>query len=386
MRHEEPRASGDAGSESDESEGEAASAAFPRLALELHHDDGSRRRWRLFYEAAEAQCVEYDHGAADVGEIVAQPPAVRVGTDALGMSRPRAPRRRRDPPSEYPRRGVAATRPRDINLAVTCPLNIQAAPRGGAATRPRNIHVVAAAPPPSGYPRRGRGAAALGISTSRPAAAPRPAPTTARRRRPQLAALFEHAGKAGEVSVTPTAAALECSCKETADGDDLATDLSIAASDFETYVLPDGANDDTTVVFQARPGKALAKFCDAAGASEVRFFFSGAGKPVSLQARAPVGCDCKVLCGNQPLGRDMFRDTPAPRCAQRIHLEGTMQFGYRTGQVVVSSTFVQPARAAAPEAAEDPSQAFGRPAATHKKRKHPGEVPPRTLSPDEPRR
>ena len=74
IRHDAPRADGSQGDSGGEDEAAAVTRAFPRLTLELFHDDGSRRRWRLFYEGAEAQTVAFDTEAADVGEIVAQPP------------------------------------------------------------------------------------------------------------------------------------------------------------------------------------------------------------------------------------------------------------------------------------------------------------------------
>ena len=44
----------------------------PRLTIEIWHEDGVKRRWRLFYEAAEADFVpEFDERS--VGDIVAQP-------------------------------------------------------------------------------------------------------------------------------------------------------------------------------------------------------------------------------------------------------------------------------------------------------------------------
>ena len=80
IRHDEPRDDDDDGGDGDDDEdAEAITRAFPRLTLELFHDDGSRRRWRLFYEGAEAQTVAFDTEAAEVGEIVAQPPQWRRG-------------------------------------------------------------------------------------------------------------------------------------------------------------------------------------------------------------------------------------------------------------------------------------------------------------------
>ena len=71
IRHDEPR--DDEAEDECEDDADAVTRAFPRLTLELFHDDGSRRRWRLFYEGAEAQTVAFDTEASEVGEIVAQP-------------------------------------------------------------------------------------------------------------------------------------------------------------------------------------------------------------------------------------------------------------------------------------------------------------------------
>ncbi|KAJ1453915.1 Rad9-domain-containing protein [Pelagophyceae sp. CCMP2097] len=48
-------------------------SAVPKLVFELHHDDGVRRRWKLFYEAADMTRAVFNTDAEGVGRIVAQP-------------------------------------------------------------------------------------------------------------------------------------------------------------------------------------------------------------------------------------------------------------------------------------------------------------------------
>ena len=157
--------------------------------VETRHDDGSRRRWRLFYDSSEGQTNTFEVNAADVGEITAQPP--------------------------------------------------------------------------------------------------------------QFAELLAHCAANGEVTFTPTPAALEVQCRTDGgrDDDDVVSELSIQAADFEQYVLPDGARGDSrdAIAFQARQPKALVKWCDAADVLAVNFYFGRLPKPVCLMAHAPAGANLRIV-------------------------------------------------------------------------------------------
>ena len=134
-----------------------------------------------------------------------------------------------------------------------------------------------------------------------------------------------------------------------ADGE-LATELKISSTDFESYLLPedggrDGAGDDeSTIALTIKPAKAMVRFCDGADVGEIKFYFSVAGRPVALVARAANGCDCRFI---------------------------------------ISSTRVRRAASPPPNASRAPSNASTNrslPEAVHGKRKHPCERPPATLS------
>ncbi|KAH8065572.1 Rad9 [Aureococcus anophagefferens] len=192
IRHDEPRDDDDDGGDGDDDEdAEAITRAFPRLTLELFHDDGSRRRWRLFYEGAEAQTVAFDTEAAEVGEIVAQP-------------------------------------------------------RSGAAPPPP---LASAAPRPAPLPRRL--SSILGHAEGRE---------------------MSFAVAVGELRVSSTADDAEAN-----DGE-LATELKISSTDFESYLLPEdrgGGDDAASIAFQIKQAKAMVRFCDSADVGEIKFYFSG---------------------------------------------------------------------------------------------------------------
>ncbi|KAH8044174.1 Rad9 [Aureococcus anophagefferens] len=72
IRHDEPRDDDDDGGDGDDDEDAEAITRASRLTPSSSTTT-ARRRWRLFYEGAEAQTVAFDTEAAEVGEIVAQP-------------------------------------------------------------------------------------------------------------------------------------------------------------------------------------------------------------------------------------------------------------------------------------------------------------------------
>ena len=139
-----------------------------------------------------------------------------------------------------------------------------------------------------------------------------------------------------------------------ADGE-LATELKISSTDFESYLLPedggrDGAGDDeSTIALTIKPAKAMVRFCDGADVGEIKFYFSVAGRPVALVARAANGCDCRFVISSTRVKRAQAAAPPPPRADHRAP--------------------AAPAGRALPEA-------------VHGKRKHPREAPPATLSQD----
>ena len=235
IKHDEPAG---AGSDDDAEDDRTA----PRIVVETRHDDGSRRRWRLFYDSSEGQTNTFEVNAADVGEITAQPP--------------------------------------------------------------------------------------------------------------QFAELLAHCAANGEVTFTPTPAALEVQCRTDGgrDDDDVVSELSIQAADFEQYVLPDGARGDSrdAIAFQARQPKALVKWCDAADVLAVNFYFGRLPKPVCLMAHAPAGANLRIVASTHVPPRE--GDAPAA-----------------------------PAPAPAPQAPprrDAYADARLAPTGLHRKRKHSADVPP----------
>jgi hypothetical protein len=230
VQHHEP-----AGDESDDDDEDDRTA--PRVVVETRHDDNSRRRWRIFYDSSEGATNVFDAGAADVGEIIAQPP--------------------------------------------------------------------------------------------------------------QFAELLAHCAANGEVTFTPTARALEVQCRNDGgrDDDDVVTELSVQASDFEAYVLPHGARDGHAIAFQARQPKALVKWCDVADCPDVRFYFGRTPKPVCLMAHAPAGADLRMVVSTHVPPREGAPAAPPPAAANR----------------------------APPHAFADARLA---PTGLHRKRKHSQDVPP----------
>jgi len=72
LRHDIQEDESDDEEDEEDDDEESDSEATPRLTIEIWHEDGAKRRWRLFYEAAECDFVpEFDERR--VGEIVAQP-------------------------------------------------------------------------------------------------------------------------------------------------------------------------------------------------------------------------------------------------------------------------------------------------------------------------
>ena len=211
--------------------------------VETRHDDGSRRRWRLFYDSSEGQTNTFDANAADVGEITAQPP--------------------------------------------------------------------------------------------------------------QFAELLAHCAANGEVTFTPTPAALEVQCRTDGgrDDDDVVSELSIQAADFEQYILPDGARGDArdAIAFQARQPKALVKWCDAADVLAVNFYFGRLPKPVCLMAHAPAGANLRIVASTHVPPRE--GDAPAAPAPA-------------------------PAPARAPPRRDAYADARLAPTGLHRKRKHSADVPP----------
>ena len=203
IKHDEPAG---AGSDDDAEDDRTA----PRIVVETRHDDGSRRRWRLFYDSSEGQTNTFEVNAADVGEITAQPP--------------------------------------------------------------------------------------------------------------QFAELLAHCAANGEVTFTPTPAAeVQCRTDGGRDDDDVVSELSIQAADFEQYVLPDGARGDSrdAIAFQARQPKALVKWCDAADVFAVNFYFGRLPKPVCLMAHAPAGANLRIVASTHVPPREARAPARAARRRRR---------------------------------------------------------------------